>query len=394
MDAFYASVEIHDDPSLVGKPVVVGGASRRGVVAASSYEARKYGVRSAMSMVEALSRCPQAVVVPPRHSRYAEVSAKVFDVFHRFTPLVEGLSLDEAFLDVTGSLSLFGDGPTIARKIKDGIVDATGLKGSAGVAQSKFVAKIASDLQKPDGLTVVPADVATFLAPLPIERMWGVGVKTAPKLHAQGLRTFADLQRCPPARLERLLGSWGLTIGRLAHGDDDRPVVPDRDAKSVGAEETYETDLVGEEEILEALIPHAERIAARLLRAKLAARTVTVKLKHHDHRSISRQTTLVEHACDATTFVAAAKLLLPRFELSSSRFRLVGLSVSDLVGEGAQPSLFPDEARAKRTEIEKTLLAIKSRFGDDAVRRAGGRKTRIDHDDPDAPRAKPPRSPG
>jgi DNA polymerase-4 len=228
MDAFYASVEQNDDPKLRGKPVIVGGPSRRGVVTAASYEARPFGVHSAMPMAEAQRLCPQAIVVPPRMARYAEVSGIVFEIFGRFTPLVEGLSLDEAFLDVTHSQSLFGDGATIARRIKDAVRRETGLVASAGVASSKFVAKVASDLRKPDALVVVPdGEEAAFLAPLVIERMWGVGKKTAPRLHAEGLRLIGDLARADPMRLEQLLGSWGREVHRLARGEDDRDVVPD-----------------------------------------------------------------------------------------------------------------------------------------------------------------------
>lgn len=374
MDAFFASVEVRDDPSLAGRPVIVGGASRRGVVAAASYEARRFGVRSAMSMVEALTRCPRAVVVPPRHARYAEVSRRVFEVFLGYTPLVEGLSLDEAFLDVGASRALFGGGVEIAERIRRDIRAETGLTASAGVARSKFVAKIASDINKPDGITAVPEDVARFLSPLPIERMWGVGAKTAPKLHALGLRTFGDLQRCDPATLQRRLGAWGARIAALSRGDDDRPVVPDRDAKSVGSEETFELDLSGADEILEALIPHAERVAARLLRAGRAGRTVSLKLKHHDHRVISRQTTLAEAASDAGTLIDAARAMLARLSLGGARFRLVGLSVSELAAPGEQPALFPDAGRARRLEVERALLGINERFGDGAVFRAGGRR--------------------
>ncbi|MCW5833859.1 MAG: DNA polymerase IV, partial [Labilithrix sp.] len=226
MDAFFASVEQRDDPSLRGRPIVVGGAARRGVVAAASYEARVFGVRSAMPMAEALRRCRDLVVVPPRGRRYAEVSERVFDVFHEYTPLVEGLSLDEAFLDVTASRRLFGDGAAIARRIKEGVLEATGLTASAGVAPCKFAAKIASDLDKPNGLTVVPSDVAGFLAPLPIERMWGIGPKTAPTLRRLGYRTLGDLAKADPDALERALGSWGPEVRELARGNDPRDVVP------------------------------------------------------------------------------------------------------------------------------------------------------------------------
>ncbi len=222
MDAFFASVEQHDDPSLRGKPVLVGGSARRGVVAASSYEARKFGVYSAMPMAEALRKCPHAIVVEPQRGRYEEVSSVVFEIFNRYTPLVEGLSIDEAFLDVTGSRSLFGDGEAIARAIKTDVLSETGLTCSAGVASCKFAAKIASDMNKPNGLTIVGDDVAAFLAPLPIERMWSIGPKTAPTLHMLGYNTLGDLAKASPAVLQRAIGdeAFGALTRELgtAHG--------------------------------------------------------------------------------------------------------------------------------------------------------------------------------
>jgi DNA polymerase IV len=229
MDAFFASVEQRDDASLRGRPVLVGGPTRRGVVAAASYEARRFGARSAMPMAEAMRLCPDAVVVPARHGRYVDVSAQVFAVFHRFTPLVEGLSVDEAFLDVTRSRSLFGGGEVIARRIKDLIRDELSLTASAGVAPVKFAAKIASDLRKPDGLVVVPQEVAVFLAPLPLERMWGVGPKAAARLREAGLATIGDLAAASQPRLAALLGdALAAHVRGLAQGEDPRPVVPGR----------------------------------------------------------------------------------------------------------------------------------------------------------------------
>src|SRR5579883_26373 len=248
MDAFCASVEQRDDPSLRGKPVIVGGPSRRGVVLAASYEVRPSGVRSAMSMAEALRRAPHAVVVRPRHEAYARASERAFAIFRRYTPLVEPLSLDEAFLDVTASRALFGDGGSIGRAIKRDVAAELGLTASAGVAPCKFVAKVASDLSKPDGLLVVaPADVEAFLAPLAVERMWGVGPKTAPALRALGYRTLGDLARAGADALEGVLGAWGVEVTRLARGLDERDVVADGVARSIGAEQTYEQDLTGAE---------------------------------------------------------------------------------------------------------------------------------------------------
>jgi DNA polymerase-4 len=370
MDAFYASVEEKDDPSLAGKPLVVGGRSRRGVVMAASYAARPFGVRSAIPMALALRRCPQLVVVPPRMDRYAEVSAAIFEIFGRFTPLVEGLSLDEAFLDVTGSGSLFGDGATIARRIKDTIRAETGLTASAGVAPCKFVAKVASDLRKPDGLVVVrPEDVRAFLAPLPIERMWGVGPKTAPKLEGIGLHTLGDLANAKASDLEQLMGSWGTAVRALARGEDDRPVNPGREASSVGAEETYEHDLKDRASIEPTLLAHAGRIAQRLLRAGLVARVVVVKLKYADFTIRTRRATLDEPVADTGSIYGAARRLLQRFDGVECGVRLTGVSVSALSDE-APPTLFPDAAAEKRRKLEQVIATVSDRFGDVQLTRA------------------------
>ena len=368
MDAFYASVEQRDDPALRGRPVIVGGRSRRGVVAAASYEVRPFGVRSAMSMVEALQRCPEAVVVPPRMGRYAAVSGQIFAIFHRYTPLVEGLSLDEAFLDVTGSRKLFGDGVAIARRIKAEVQQELSLTASAGVAGSKFVAKVASDLDKPDGLVVV-AEAAAFLAPLPLERMWGVGRKAAAALRERGFRTIGDLARTPPSSLEAVLGSWGRTVHALARGDDDRDVVPDRDAKSIGAEETFEEDLRSHRELQPPLLHQSSRVAARLLRNGLWARCITVKVKYTDHALKTRQCRLPEPVADTDSIYEAAVGLLTRFPAVERGVRLTGVSVSELSTEAPAPALFPDPRRAKRDRIEALTGELRERFGGAGVTR-------------------------
>jgi DNA polymerase-4 len=372
MDAFYASVEQRDDPSLRGRPLIVGGRSRRGVVLAASYEVRPFGVRSAMPMAEALRRAPHAVVVPPRRDAYARASEEAFAIFQRYTPLVEPLSLDEAFLDVTGSRALFGDGETIARAIKDAVKSELSLTASAGVAPSKFVAKIASDLRKPDGLVVVrEEEVEAFLHPLPIERMWGVGPKTAPKMREAGILTLGDLAAARGDKLERLFGSWGPHAGRLARGDDDRDVVPDGVAKSIGAEETYEEDLVGAEAIGPTLLEHAQRVARRLLRADLRARTVTVKIKYADFSLRSRSVTLPEAVQDTSAIHGAALECLARVPLEQRRVRLTGVSVSGIEGGAPEPALFKDAAAEKRRAVEAVAARIAERFQDEgAVTRA------------------------
>lgn len=371
MDAFYASVEQRDDPSLRGKPVIVGGPSRRGVVSAASYEARPFGVRSAMSIVEAIRRCPHAICVPVRGHRYAEVSRDVFAIFRRFTPLVEGLSLDEAFLDVTASRSLYGDGEEIARRIKRAIREELSLTASAGVAPSKFVAKIASDLRKPDGLVVVrEEEVRAFLAPLPIERMWGIGPKSAPRVKAAGFHTLGDLAEASDERLARLLGSWGPEMGKLARGEDARDVEPGREAKSVGAEETYEHDLVRVEDMERHLLAQSMRVAQRLFADGLAARTITVKLKTADFRLHTRALTLPEAACDTDTIYRAVRTLLGRFELAGARVRLTGVSASALAPLDDVRTLFPDAKVERGKKLEAATAALRGRFGDSAVTRA------------------------
>jgi DNA polymerase IV len=370
MDAFYASVEQHDHPDLRGKPVVVGGPSRRGVVTAASYEARPFGVHSAMPMAVALRLCPQAIVVPGRMDRYVEVSEMLFGVMRTFTPLVEGLSLDEAFLDVTASQSLFGNGETIAGKIKAAIFERTGLRASAGVAPCKFVAKIASDLRKPDGLVVVrEGEVRDFLAPLPIERMWGVGVKTAPRLHDAGFHTLGDLASADMRQLNNLLGTWGVEAQALARGIDPRNVFPDRPAKSVGAEETFEHDIRDRASLERHLLGQAGRVARRLCHEQLLGRVVVVKLKYADFTIQSRRTTLPEAVGDTDSIFEVARSLLDRFDLVKS-VRLTGVSVADLCTESSRATLFPEPAAQRRRKLEQVTSQIADRFGHKGLRRA------------------------
>ncbi|MDP8998599.1 MAG: DNA polymerase IV [Myxococcota bacterium] len=372
MDAFYASVEQRDDPSLRGKPVIVGGGSRRGVVLAASYEVRPFGVHSAMPMAEALRRAPQAIVVPPRPDRYDEASDQTFAIFRRYTPLVEPLSLDEAFLDVTASRALFGDGEAIARAIKGDVLRELGLTASAGVAPCKFAAKVASDLRKPDGIVVVPeGEVAAFLGPLPVERMWGVGPKTAPRMRALGYHTIGDLARAGEAVLEGVLGSWGAKVAKLAFGEDDRDVVSDALARSIGAEQTYDEDLVGREAIARTLLHHAGRVARRLVRSGLGARTVAVKIKYADFTLRTRRATLPEAVQDTDAIHRAAVQLLSPIPLERRRVRLTGVSVCGIVEGRPDPTLFPDIQGERRRRLEEVTTRIADRFGDDgAVMRA------------------------
>jgi DNA polymerase-4 len=371
MDAFFASVEQLDDPSLRGKPILVGGSRRRGVVAAASYEARPFGARSAMPMAQALRLCPTAIVRPPRMARYSAVSDQVFAIFEQYTPLVEGLSFDEAFLDVTQSRALFGGGEEIAQCIRRDIQSRVGLTASAGVATCKFVAKIASDMNKPDGLTVVRGDAAAFLAPLPIERMWGVGKVAAKSLRSRGFQTIGDLAVADITVLRSLLGSWGEEVHQLARGLDDRDVIPDREAKSVGAEMTFEYDLVRRDDVEHQLFAQCQRVAQRLVRSGLAGRVVTVKLKYADFTLRSKQTRLGAPAMDIDTIYAAVRQLLTKFSLDDhSAIRLTGVSVSDFDSRSTQQELFVDPTTKRREKIETLTAAIGDRFGAAGITRA------------------------
>jgi DNA polymerase-4 len=372
MDAFYASVEQRDDPRLRGKPVAVGGASRRGVVCAASYEARPFGVRSAMPMARALRLCPQLIVVPPDFSKYTHVSDQVFEVFHGFTPEVEGLSLDEAFLDVTRSQSLLGTPIEQARAIKQRINEITRLTASVGISEVKFAAKIASDLCKPDGLLEVPrGQVREFLAPLPASKLWGVGPRTDELLKACGLRKIGDVASADAAFLQARLGSIGPWLHDLANGIDPRNVEPDTEAKSVGAEETFEDDLEGEE-LLPFIHEQALRVAARLRRAKLKARTVQLKVKYADFRTVTRQETLQLSTDDGAELYRSATRLLEKVE--ARPIRLTGVHASDF-GEIAPPQLgLFDEGRKraqlerkKRDRLNQSLDRINEKFGHSAV---------------------------
>ncbi len=367
MDAFYASVEQRDDPRLRGLPLIVGGHPRRGVVLAASYEVRRFGVRSAMPMARALVLAPDAVVVPPRFSAYVEASERIHAIFDSITPLVEPLSLDEAFLDVTASRALFGTGEAIASHVRARIAAELHLPASAGVASSKLVAKIASDLAKPNGQrTVAPEDTTSFLAPLPVSRLWGVGPKTEEILLAQGLRTIGDVAARDPASLAALLGKLGPLVHALATGHcDDRPVVPDREQKSLGAEDTFEEDLQG----IGALAPHvhaqALRVGRRLRRAGLVTRAVVLKVKLSDHTLVTRRTTLDEPTDDGNLLHRAALALLDGLPLSR-RVRLTGVSAQDLGRGGGQLPLF-DEGAKRSKRLNQALDRIADRFGPAAV---------------------------
>lgn len=366
MDAFYASVEQRDQPELRGKPVIVGGHPTRGVVLAASYEVRPFGVRSAMPMSRAVLAAPHAIVVPPRPAAYAAASDEVFAVFHRYTPLVEPLSLDEAFLDVTGSLALYGEPAAIAARIRAEIRERTALASSAGISTVKLVAKIASDVAKPDGQREVsPGEEAAFLAPLPIGRLWGVGPRTEERLVALGIRTIGDLARRDPKWLARRLGSAAAGLWERARAEDPRPVVPDREAKSLGAEDTFAEDLVGSEALRPHVHAQALRVARRLRAAGVRARVVQLKVKLGDFTTMTRQVTLRAATDDGQELFRAAVALLD--EAHGGRpVRLTGVSAHELA-EGAEQLSLLDDGRERRTRLNAALDKINARFGSGAV---------------------------
>ncbi len=370
MDAFYAAVEQLDDPSLRGKPILVGPKSYRGVVLTASYEARPYGVGSAMPVAEALRRCPHAIMVPPNFERYEEISARVMDVFGDFSPAVEPLSLDEAFLDMSGSSHIFGPPETIGRKIKDAVREATGLNISVGVSGTKYVAKVASAHGKPDGLTVVPQHHAVeWLAPLPVDRLWGVGKKTVPKLHALGFVTIGDIAAADERELRLRLGAAaGAHFFRLAHAMDPRRVNRGRTAKSIGSDRTLSKDVSRRADIELHLRRAAERIARRVRAKHYVARGLRVRLKTNKFEMLSRQRHLARPDDTADVFFAVARRLLDRFD-HPGPFRLVGMAAFDLDWrrEPRQSDLFEDH---HRRDLETTIDRLIDRFGKGVVVRA------------------------
>jgi DNA polymerase-4 len=371
MDAFFAAVEQLDQPELRGKPILIGSARARGVVATASYEARPYGCHSAQPMAVALRLCPHAIVVPVRMSRYREVSHRVFEILESFSPLIEPLSIDEAFLDVSGSQRLHGSPSQIAAKLKTRIRNALQITASVGVSHNKFLAKLASDMNKPDGLTVIgPNDVDRILPPLPINRLWGVGPKTAARLEGFGVHTFGDIRRFSPERLTRLCGVDGEHLHRLAHGLDDRPVVPDSESKSIGQEETFEADVHDPDEIRRVLLGHVEHVAARLRRHALRAGGVTLKIRYGAFKTITRSTTLPAATDTTAELIAAAQSLFDGWAKSSFQpVRLIGITASRLTGQGGQMDLFIDTGREKQRRLDGTLDRINARFGSQSIRR-------------------------
>jgi len=384
MDAFYASIEQRDRPELRGRPVIVGGTGARGVVSAASYEARRFGVHSAQPTGLARRLCPEGVFLPGEMAKYARESKRIFEIFRRFTPLVEGLSLDEAFLDVTGTGRLFGPPRALAERLRAALRAECGLACSVGIAPVKLVAKIASDLAKPDGLLEVPCEgVREFLAPLPVARIWGVGAVAQARLEAAGLRTLGDLAAAAPARLEALLGAWGLSAAKLARGEDVREVEPWREPVSYSEENTFAEDVADRERLERTLAAHAEAVARRLRRDQLAARSVVLKLKlarrvaagPRGFPIVTRRETLAQPTDDGVEIAAVARRLLARAALREP-VRLLGVGATNLVA-AAEPQLAlfaaPD-TRQRRKRLNRALDDLRERFGPGAVVRGAARE--------------------
>ena len=390
MDAFFAAVEQRDRPELRGKPVIVGadpvGGRGRGVVSTASYEARRFGVGSAMPISEAWRRCPQGVYLQPDMGKYARESERIMEVFHRFTDLVEPVSIDEAFLDVTGSARAMGKGEEIGRKLKQAIREETQLTASVGVATSKLVAKVASDMKKPDGLVVVPPGTeAAFLAPLPVRRLWGVGTKMEETLAKLGVARIGDLAALDPGRLESRLGTHGHDLLRLARGEDDREVATESaEAKSLGQEHTYDRDTADAGRLRATLLALADGVAGRLRSHGLRARTVTLKYRDEDFRTTTHARTLKDTTDSGNVLFRVASELFAEVH-RGKKVRLLGVYASHFGAEKPQLALF-DEPRVL-SPLDRVRDAVQKRFGEEAITRASllGRRERRNPSD------KPPR---
>lgn len=377
MDAFYASVEERDYPELRGKPVIVGGnPGGRGVVAAANYKVREFGVHSAMPTSKAIKLCPEAIFLPPRMKVYAEASEQIHQIFKKYTPLVEALSLDEAFLDCRGSEKLFGDSETIGRRIKTEIMEKVRLCASVGIGPNKFVAKVASDLDKPDGFLVVKSNEAQdFLDPLPVRRIWGIGKTGDLALAKKGIRSIYQLRQKPRSLFKSLFGLWGEQVWEFAHGRDEREVVPDHEVKSISNETTFEKDFQDLGVLRSHMVALTEQVAWRLRRHNLRARTVEIKIRFSDFKTVTRSRTLGKTSHTTQDFLEVALDLL-RTNLAKKHrpVRLLGMGVSHLVPAGTfvQGELFVDESSEKQKDIDAAMDLIRAKYGKSALKRGGG----------------------
>ena len=373
MDAFYASVEQQDNPALKSLPVIVGGdPEKRGVVSAASYEARVYGVHSAMPTSQAKRLCPHGIFLPVRMHRYREVSEQIFKTLQEYTPLIEPLSLDESFLDVTGSEKLFGSALQIASAIKRRILETTGLTASAGIAPNKFLAKIASDFKKPDGLVEIkPEEVLEFLRELPISKLWGVGKSTEEVLKGMGILRVGQLAVYPAERIEKKLGKFGLDLIALARGEDDRPVTPDSEAKSISQEQTFTPDLENLEKMKKILLDQAEQVGWELRKQRLRGCTVTVKVRYPDFTAVTRSQTLPFPTDQGIEIYQTALKLLHKTEALQKRARLLGVGISNLIHQDDPEQLLLFDSRRKQVERStRAMDQIWDKFGPEAIKRA------------------------
>lgn len=373
MDAFYASVEAKDNPSLEGKPVLVGSTpEQRGVVAACSYPARKFGIHSAMPMSQALRLCPDAIVLPVRMSRYVEISKQIHQIFHNYTPEVEPISIDEAFLDVTGCIDLFGPAETIAKKIKADIKQQTGLTASVGVAPNKFLAKLASDLEKPDGFVVITEQTRqAILDPLPVSKIWGIGKVTNKELQKHGIHTIQQLRTAPQYKLSMIFKNQADEILKLAQGIDNRKVESHAEAKSISAEETFPTDIADKDVLLTILQHQVEEVSQRLRAEKLHCRTMTLKFRYGDFKTVTRSATLDRPTHTTQTLLYAAQEVFNEWhKKSAGPLRLLGFGTSGLSAEGSgQQLLFADPEEEKQKKLDTTFDKIREKYGDDSLKR-------------------------
>ena len=368
MDAFFASVEQRDDPALQGKPVIVCGKSRRSVVATASYEARAFGVHSAMPLSQARRLCPHGCFVAPRFEAYREASDAIHQVMLHYADAYEPISLDEAFLDISGMGTQYPTLGAIGRAIKEEIRSAVHLTASVGIAPNKFLAKMASDMKKPDGLCIIPyGREREVLAPLPVRHLWGVGEVTEKKLLAAGFRTIADIQEAPPEKLSALLGNQGTLLKDLSFGIDDRPVVSSRQVKSIGDESTYEYDLTDRQKIDREIAIHSDIVAQRLRRHDLAARTISLKIRFASFKTIMRSLSLEEGTNLQETIDSTCQTLLSRIPLTEG-IRLIGVTASNLGAPLSIPSLFSDE-EDKRSRAAKAMDSIQQKYGRKALQK-------------------------
>lgn len=372
LDAFFASVEELLNPDLRGKPIIVGGSpEHRGVVSSASYPARKFGVRSAMPTGRALRLCPDAILVTPRHNLYGKYSDRVMDILREYSPLVEQVSIDEAFVDLTGCERLWGPIPDLARRIQQRVQDEVELSASVGLASCKLVAKIASDLRKPRGLVVVEHGAeAEFLAPLPVERLWGVGKVTAASLHRLGVETIGHLQALPETALTQAFGPHGGGLKHRALGQDDSPVITEWEAKSVSNEETFSKDIADEETLKKELLRLSDRVASRLRANGQWGRTVRLKLRYHDFSTILRSETLPEPTQGVREIHGTILQLWAKHWQRGRPVRLIGVGVGNLESEPARQLGLFDETRPRDDKLARTVDEIREKFGRDAIKRA------------------------